>query len=52
MRRRDAGALGKVMRCQLTSASWMTAITIERVGSSAAAAWPWASTSMPSSLVT
>ena len=27
MRKRDAGAFGKVMRCQLTSASWMTAIT-------------------------
>ena len=47
-----AGAFGSVMRCQLMSASCTTAITTEPPGSRAAAAWPCASTSMPSSLVT
>jgi hypothetical protein len=51
MRRREAGALGKVTRCQLTSASWTTAITFVLRGRSAAAASPCASSSMPSPLV-
>ena len=40
------------MRCQATSVSPTTAITCEARGSSAAAASPWASNSMPSALVT
>ena len=49
---REAGAFGSVMRCQLTSVSASTAITVAAFGSSEAAQWPSVPTSRPSGLVT